>query len=314
MEFPGGKIFAFSILDDTDDATVDNVRPIYSLLDELGIRTTKTVWSLESSEPSRRFFAGETLEKEGYLEFVHELVQRGVELAWHCASMESSERPRTVAAFEYFAREFGFLPEIHCNHGANRENLYWGSSRYRSWLARLAARFYSKLRANPRYSGEEPNSPFFWGDLCKEHIRFVRNYTFSDINVLNCDPHMPYRLPTTPYVQYWFSTSDAANVREFNRLVTTENLDRLGRENGVCIISTHLGKGFVRNGKVNPYTERMLRELSERGAWTAPVSEILTFLLEQNRGNELPPKQQLGLEYRHLVDRIKCHLSTRRAD
>ncbi len=95
MDFPNGKNFAFSILDDTDDSTVQNVRPIYELLAELGIRTTKTVWTLESSQPSRRFFAGDTLQKAGYLEFVHELVERGVELAWHCASMESSSRFRT---------------------------------------------------------------------------------------------------------------------------------------------------------------------------------------------------------------------------
>ncbi len=309
MDFPNGKSFAFTILDDTDDSTVENVRPIYDLLNELGIRTTKTVWPLESPEPSRRFFAGETLQKSSYLEFVRELVQRGVELGWHCASMESSKRTRTLAAFEYFKKEFGFLPKVHCNHASNQENLYWGSGRYVSWLARFAMKFYSKKRSKSRFSGAEPESPYFWGDLCQEHIRFVRNYTFSDLNILNCDPYMPYRLPTTPYVQYWFSTSDAPNIRSFNRMMNIENIDRLEQEGGVCILSTHLGKGFSVDDKVDPYADLILRELASRNGWFAPVSDILSFLLEQDRGAELSTRKQFGLEYRHIVDRLKLRVA-----
>lgn len=43
MEWLNGKSFAFTIIDDTDEATVANVKPIYDLLAELGIWTTKTV-------------------------------------------------------------------------------------------------------------------------------------------------------------------------------------------------------------------------------------------------------------------------------
>jgi len=309
MDFPLEKSFAFSILDDTDDATEGNVRPIYALLNELGIRTTKTVWPLSTTRPSRRFFAGDTLQEAGYLEFVHELVERGVELAWHCASKESSARGRTQEAFDYFSREFGFVPEIHCNHGYNRENLYWGPGRYRNTIVRFAMRMYAKLRRAPEFSGEAPNSPYFWGDLCRQHIRFVRNYTFSDINVLNNDPHMPYRLSSTPYVQYWFSTADAPNVRAFNRLITRENIDRLERERGICILSTHLGKGFVKDGAVDVETEDMLRHLASRTGWFVPVSEILEFLLARNNGPALPARQRLGLEYRHVMDRVRSRLA-----
>jgi hypothetical protein len=44
VEWPNGKRFAFTIVDDTDDATVQKVRPVYDFLLELGIRSTKTVW------------------------------------------------------------------------------------------------------------------------------------------------------------------------------------------------------------------------------------------------------------------------------
>ncbi len=42
--WPGGHKFAFSIFDDTDWATVENVKPVYDLLADLGMRTTKSVW------------------------------------------------------------------------------------------------------------------------------------------------------------------------------------------------------------------------------------------------------------------------------
>ncbi len=44
MEWPSGKKFAFTIIDDTDHGTVSNLKPVYDLLNELGIKTTKTVW------------------------------------------------------------------------------------------------------------------------------------------------------------------------------------------------------------------------------------------------------------------------------
>ena len=47
FEFPHGKRFAFTIVDDTDVATVANVKPLYDLLHELGFRTTKRIRIIE---------------------------------------------------------------------------------------------------------------------------------------------------------------------------------------------------------------------------------------------------------------------------
>src|SRR5437899_12303427 len=94
MTFPGGKRFAFSILDDTDDSTLENVKPIYDLLRERGLRTTKTVWPLACPEGSRHFFAADNLQNEAYRDFVHELVEAGCEVAFHGATVESSGRGR----------------------------------------------------------------------------------------------------------------------------------------------------------------------------------------------------------------------------
>ena len=47
IEFPGDARFAFTILDDTDDSTLENVKPVYDCLRSHGLRTTKTVWPVD---------------------------------------------------------------------------------------------------------------------------------------------------------------------------------------------------------------------------------------------------------------------------
>ena len=74
MLLPPGKRFAFSVLDDTDDSTLENVQPVYAMLRDYGLRTTKTVWPMDCPEGSRNYFAAETLQDKKYLRFVHELV------------------------------------------------------------------------------------------------------------------------------------------------------------------------------------------------------------------------------------------------
>src|SRR5438477_552667 len=138
MKFPQGKQFAFTILDDTDDSTLENVKPVYDALKTHGIRTTKTVWPVDCPEGSRIFFAADTLQRKPYLEFVRQLGVDGFEIAFHGATMESSRRDRTVQALDFLKAEFGAYPTLFCNHGHNRDNLYWGYKRFQtSWLRRM---------------------------------------------------------------------------------------------------------------------------------------------------------------------------------
>jgi hypothetical protein len=304
MLFPGNKRFAFSILDDTDDSTLKNVEPVYAYLRELGFRTTKTAWPLDCPEGSRLFYAAETLQDKAYREFVHKLVDDGFELAFHGATMESSDRERTQQGLEFFKREFGAYPKLFCNHGHNRENLYWGAKRFQSLLLRQLFRF-SRVAARGNCEGEEEGSPFFWGDLCKEHIKYVRNFTFSRLNVLDVNPDMPYRLPQTPYVSYWFSTSDAPDARAFNRVFSRDCIDQLVTNSGVCIVSTHFGKRFVQDGTLNSDTAKILHYISTQPGWFVPVSEILDYLLiHRSRAPELGFLKRLLLECRFIADKL----------
>jgi hypothetical protein len=301
---PPGKRFAFSVLDDTDDSTLDNVQPVYALLREYGLRTTKTVWPLDCREGSRNFFAAETLQNKAYLAFVRELAEVGFEVAFHGATMESSPRERTLEGLEFLRGEFGQYPKLFCNHGQNRENLYWGPKRFQTAPLRLLSRALMH-RDGDSYEGDVEGSRFFWGDICRGVITYVRNFTFDRLNMLDVDRGMPYHLPGAPFVRYWFSTTDAPNVTAFNRVLSRARVDALEAAGGVCIVSTHFGKGFVKNGRVDPVTADLLRYLAGKAGWFVPVSELLDRLCAAGRGRALTRRQTLRLELSFLADRIR---------
>jgi hypothetical protein len=119
--FPEGKRFAFTILADTNDATLENVRPVYDRLRELGFRTTKTAWPMDCPEGSQEYFAADTLQRVDYLEYVRSLVAAGFELACHGATMEPNLRGRTVAGLEFFQRKFGFRSALHASSAVGGE-------------------------------------------------------------------------------------------------------------------------------------------------------------------------------------------------
>jgi len=128
--FPDNRRFAFSIFDDTDLSTVENFGPIYRLLDEIGIRTTKSVWPLASAEVAR--FGGSSLQDSEYLTFVLGLKEAGFEIALHNVRNTCSTRGEIETGLEMFRRLIGSYPRIHANHSHNRENIYWGPARFSS--------------------------------------------------------------------------------------------------------------------------------------------------------------------------------------
>ena len=150
------------------------------------------------------------------------------------------------------------------------------------------------------YEGAMEGSPFFWGDLCRAHVEYVRNFTFTNLDLLKVNPEMPYRRTNTAYVKYWFSTSDAEDVQEFNRLLTVERIDSLEATGGVCIISTHLGKGYARNGKLHTDTAKILRYLSTKDGWFPPVSDLLDHAREARPRYELHDLSEQRLANIHM--------------
>lgn len=305
--YPGGARFAFTMFDDTDDATEANVGAVYALLAELGMRITKTVWPVACPEGSANFYAGHTMEEPGYTEFVQRLQSQGFEIAFHCATMESSPRDRVVRALDRFRDSFGHWPRSYANHAQNRENLYWGAGRVDFPPVRW---FYQAANREPRdwYQGHIEGSPFYWGDLLRERIEYMRNLTFHEVNLLNINPTLPYRDPTRPLAPWWFSATDAEDAAAFNQRFDEAAQDRLEQEGGVCIVATHLGKGFTREGRVNPRTEQLLRRLAAKGGWFPTVSELLDWLRQTRGEKELPQGEWRRMQIRWATDLVRQRL------
>ena len=299
--FPYGKRFAFTIIDDTDVSTVENVRPVYRLLEHLGMRITKTVWPVGCPEGSKNFSSSQTLEDAEYHDFVMDLQRRGFEIAFHGATMESSTRERTVVALEHFRATFGTYPQVHANHSNNRENLYWGAGRVDDPLLKF---LYSRLtgtKANG-HLGQVEGSSYWWGDLCVRYITYVRNLTFNEINLARVNPSMPYHDPARPFVRWWFSAVDAEDVEEFNTLLRPDRQEKLEREGGVCIVATHFGKGFAKGSRVHPITRQRLELLATRQGWFPTVSELLDWLRTRRPPDRLPQHEWRRMQWRWAAD------------
>lgn len=276
MNWPNGKAFAFTIFDDTDNATVANTKPIYDLLYTLGFRTTKSVWIY----PPRGRFTGQSLSDPDYLAWVQNLQVKGFEIGLHNVGDGLFTRGEILAGLDLFRDLLGSYPRIHTNHESNPDSIYWFEERF-DGLVRYLYRAYRRLQGqNSRSQGHVEGSPFFWGDACKQHIDYIRNHTFPEINTLKIDPSMPYVHPKKrSYSNRWFSSSDGPTAKEFCDILSKKNVDRLVREGGACIIYTHFASGFVDSeGEVESMVIDRLTYLASLAGWFTPVSGVLDHL------------------------------------
>lgn len=263
-------------MDDTDSATVSSVADVYRCLLENGIRGTKTVWSFDS--PTGTPLAGDTLEDSAHRTWLRGLRDAGCEIGYHGAAAAPSTRERSRAALERFRDVVGDYPRTYASHSGQLEAMYWGSARFTGgWRAgfSLGERIF---RPGLEFSGEVEGSPYFWGDLCRDKIEYVRNLTFQEINTLTCDPLMPYHDPAKPYVRYWFSASNAPQARDFVALLSPKNLNRLAEEGGACIVYSHLAYGYMDGGRVDPRVRRAVEALGKMNGWCVPVAVLLDHL------------------------------------
>lgn len=198
------KRFAFSVFDDTDFDTLDNVGPVYKFLADLGFRTTKSVWPLALNLAGE--IRGDTLQDPPYLAFILDLKRQGFEIGSHNAQNYDATGEVTRRGMDEFSRLIGHYPFTHCNHFSNRENIYWGARRLSSPGVRLVYNLATRFSKRNRFQGHVEKSPLSWGDLRREHVRYVCNLVFDEINLDTINPTMPYRDPSRPYVNTWFSS------------------------------------------------------------------------------------------------------------
>ncbi|MBI3554476.1 MAG: hypothetical protein HY077_18420 [Elusimicrobia bacterium] len=309
MEWPERKRFAFTVFDDTDAATLANASPVYDHLHQLGLRTTKSVWMFdgERRDDNKRII-GSTCQDREYLRWVLKLQSQGFEIALHSATWSRSERGKVIEALDRFKSHFGDFPKALAQHNDTiaGESIYWGDKRV-SGLQRILYRLAMLLKRGSRndYQGERAGSPYFWGDICKDRVKYVRNFIYPGINTLKACPAMPYHDPERPYVNYWFASSESPEVRSFNALLSEENQERLEREGGACVVYTHFGKGFTVDGKLDPEFRRLTARLANRPGWFVPVSRLLDYLLERNGPAVISSAERAALERAWLRHKLR---------
>lgn len=303
VHLPDGGKFAFTIIDHPDQASVASVRPLYDLLDELGIRTSHAVWSFGSSETGKVDARG-SLEDPEQLEFALELQSRGHEICWAGASRGSNRRERIIEGLERFRQVIGHGPRVYLNASTNRESLYWGAERIDQPLLRAVSQ-----RAAPTpigyYQGHVPGSAFWWGDICGAELDYVLNFTFEEANVRRVNPSLPYHDPIRSLVRGWFSGVDVESGSEFNQLLRPDRLERLVRENGCCIVSTRLTRGYLRDNRVERLTRKRLEAIVSAGGWLATVSAVLDHYRSAGAGGTLPEAEWDAMQRRFTRDLVR---------
>jgi len=196
------------------------------------------------------------------------------------------------------------------NHATNPDNIYWGHKRFTppvSWLHKV-------LSPHSQFSGDNAETAHFWGDLAKQHIRYMRNLTFDVANTTARDPRMPYLVKSkSQFSNLWFSASDGENAEEFTNLLSPRNLDQLERDGGTCIVYTHFSAGFVERGEVIPSVKNCLEDVASRAGWFAPASKILDHLrLTRGSDVEVDYWYCLTRDLLWTFDRIKKGLRSER--
>lgn len=279
LRWPYPYKFAFGITDDPDQSTIDRVRRIYEFCESLGIYPTRGTWVFP---PSRRCGQlqqglpdyGVSLENDEYRQWCLDYQARGGEIALHGVSSGDNTREDVAHGLERFETIFGSKPKTTFFHKHNAENMYWGESFSNSRLQRLLVRLLIPTKREI-FLGHDPSSEYFCGDLMRECVHYTRLFRTRDLDVLSKNPNMPFHLPQTPMVRFWFSAS--AQDLKLCRKITKESLSRVSKNDGLILMYAHLAEKFVSDsGEIDPIARRAFECIgSSDSCWKAAVSEIL---------------------------------------
>jgi hypothetical protein len=297
--WPDGKRFAFTVFDDPDAQSCEVGRRVYGFLGDLGFRTTRGVWPGRVVRP--RNSGGETCENAEYRRHTMELQDAGFEVGYHHTAPHSSTREEIRRGLVAFEEYFGHAPVSMANH-YNAEAIYWGGARLDRGLRALYTAA-TLGRTTGRFFGHEPGHESFWGDICRNEIRYCRNFVYAGVNTFAACPWMPYHDPRRPFVNRWYASTEGSNVARFTAALGDAEQDRLEAEGGACIMYTHFGHGFVDGGRLHPAFERLMTRLSRKDGWFVPVATLLDYLAGLQSDSVISDRARGALERRWLWEK-----------
>jgi hypothetical protein len=304
LQWPDSKRFAFTVFDDTDLSRPGNYEPVYELLFDRGMRTTKSVWPATGPGLEARGAEGSTCDDAEYLRYVLSLQARGFEIGYHNSYHTGLVRSQIKTALDRFKNLFGHDPVSMSNHAMSVEGIYWGEARLSPPLSTAYRLAWARNRDHI-HQGHVEGSPYFWGDLCKERIRYVRNFVFSEIDTLNACPWMPYHDAARPYVNAWFAATHAQHCPHFIDVLSERRQDELEASGGACIVYTHFAANFVdSNGTLDCRVRSLIERLSRKNGWFVPVGELLDYIAFKRGVTELSGGARRSLEWRWLAHKL----------
>ena len=255
---------AIAISDDPDICDFHAFKTMYDFLMKIDFPTTRAMWVYKNREPTGSplldcIFYSPLLTDSECLDYCRLLNSKGFEICLHGASCGNNTREMMEYAFDFLKREIR-ASSVYICHSKNAENLYWDAHTANSNFERRILELYTK---NTCY-GEVPGSKYFWGDLCRKTIRYIRLYRTRMLNTLSFNPSMPYHDFSKPFVNFWFS----ATKGHIPRLFTKTNLDFLCKQNGAGILYQYLHKYVLKDGTI-------LKEVREALEMAANDSRLL---------------------------------------
>lgn len=303
ITWPNGARFAFTVFDDPDAQPLAVGREVYALLADLGFRTTKGVWPVTG--PGKPSDSGRTCDDPAYRDWVFELRERGFEVGYHNTTQHTSTREETRRGLARMAELFGDDPLTMAQHFHCDENIYWGDRRLSGPLVRLVYNVATRGKNHGKFHGEDAGHPLHWADLCRDRVRYVRNFVFAEIDTLAVCPEMPYHDPLRPAVPYWYASSEGANCRSFVNTIAEANQDRLVESGGACVMYTHFGHGYVRDGKLDRRFIELMTRLAALGGWYVPVRTVLDEIRAQRGEHQLTDAERARLERRWVWHKLR---------
>jgi hypothetical protein len=298
--WPDGRAFAFTVFDDPDAQSCEDGRVLYSFLADLGFRTTRGVWPGGAVRTPNS--PGDTCANQEYRDHTLALQAQGFEVGYHNTTCHTSVRDETIAGLDTFRSYFGHDPSAMANH-YNAEAIYWGDARTTPpWRTIYTLATLGRTRG--AHFGQVEGHEYFWGDVCRDRIRYCRNFVYSDIDTLAACPWMPYHDPMRPFVREWYASTDGNNVERFVEAVSEANQDRLEESGGACVMYVHFGHGFVRDGALDLRFKRLMTRLSRKNGWFVPVSPLLDHLAAERGRQAITSAQRRSLERRWLWEKM----------
>ena len=133
--------------------------------------------------------------------------------------------------------------------------------------------------ATALFDGHVPDLPYYWADVAAVRLSYMLAFAFRRRNGRQIVPGRPFKDPLKKETPILFNTADAPNVHAFNKLVNPKSLEKLRKQRGWAIVSTHLGKGFYWDNKLNPDFKRTIQYLKEQPGCYVPVSQLIDNIL-----------------------------------